>query len=323
MIITVTLNAAMDKTLAVPNFRLGRRHRAVEQTLDGGRKGRERRARAEVARPAGDRHRRRRRADRHAHHRAAHRGGDPQRLRADPRGVAHLDRRRGRHDRRADGDQRARARRSPRPSWSCSATSCSTSRRARTCASSRAAFRAACPSRLYAELVAELKGMGVTTVLDAEGEPMRLADARRADDGEPERARGRGARGARVRRRRRQARAGSRRSSTSAPREVTMTLPSGCVGARRRRGRPAALPRARSSRARPRSTVGSGDAFLAGYVAARYSGSPADECLRFGVACGAESTQHFGAGVLDPREVERLMPERRGRGAAGCGRVGR
>jgi hypothetical protein len=27
------------------------------------------------------------------------------------------------------------------------------------------------------------------------------------------------------------------------------------------------------------------------------------------VACGAESTQHFGAGVLDPREVERLVPE--------------
>jgi hypothetical protein len=24
---------------------------------------------------------------------------------------------------------------------------------------------------------------------------------------------------------------------------------------------------------------------------------------------GAESTEHFGAGVLDPREVERLMPE--------------
>ena len=48
MIITVTLNAAIDKTLAVPNFRLGRRHRAVEQTRDGGRQGRERRARAEV-----------------------------------------------------------------------------------------------------------------------------------------------------------------------------------------------------------------------------------------------------------------------------------
>jgi hypothetical protein len=32
MIITVTLNTAIDKTLAVPNFRLGRRHRTVEQT---------------------------------------------------------------------------------------------------------------------------------------------------------------------------------------------------------------------------------------------------------------------------------------------------
>ena len=32
MIITVTLNAAIDRTLEVPNFRLGRRHRSVEQT---------------------------------------------------------------------------------------------------------------------------------------------------------------------------------------------------------------------------------------------------------------------------------------------------
>src|SRR5258705_8076352 len=39
MIITVTLNAAIDKTLAVPNFRLGRRHRTVEQTTMPGGKG--------------------------------------------------------------------------------------------------------------------------------------------------------------------------------------------------------------------------------------------------------------------------------------------
>lgn len=55
--------------------------------------------------------------------------------------------------------------------------------------------------------------------------------------------------------------------------------------------------------------MGSGDAFLAGYVAARYTGQPPEECLRFGVACGAESTQHFGAGVVDARAVERLTPE--------------
>jgi sugar/nucleoside kinase (ribokinase family) len=59
----------------------------------------------------------------------------------------------------------------------------------------------------------------------------------------------------------------------------------------------------------PVSRVGSGDAFVAGYVAARYGGKPPEECVRFAVACGAESTQHFGAGVLDPREVERLVPE--------------
>jgi 1-phosphofructokinase/tagatose 6-phosphate kinase len=57
----------------------------------------------------------------------------------------------------------------------------------------------------------------------------------------------------------------------------------------------------------PVATVGSGDAFLAGYVAARYDGASEGECLAFGVACGAESTQHFGAGTLAPREVERLV----------------
>ena len=37
MILTVTLNAAVDRTVAVPNFRLGRRHRAVEaRTVAGG-----------------------------------------------------------------------------------------------------------------------------------------------------------------------------------------------------------------------------------------------------------------------------------------------
>src|SRR3712207_4952223 len=39
MIITVTLNTAVDKTLAVPNFRLGRRHRTVDQTSMPGGKG--------------------------------------------------------------------------------------------------------------------------------------------------------------------------------------------------------------------------------------------------------------------------------------------
>jgi sugar/nucleoside kinase (ribokinase family) len=59
----------------------------------------------------------------------------------------------------------------------------------------------------------------------------------------------------------------------------------------------------------PRATVGSGDAFLAGFVAARYLGRPKAECLAYGVACGAESTQHLGAGLVDPDRVERLVAD--------------
>jgi len=44
-------------------------------------------------------------------------------------------------------------------------------------------------------------------------------------------------------------------------------------------------------------------------VACRYTGSAAEECLRFAVACGAESTEHLGAGVLDPAKVERVRAE--------------
>jgi len=55
------------------------------------------------------------------------------------------------------------------------------------------------------------------------------------------------------------------------------------------------------------ATVGSGDAFLAGYVAEHYRGSTPAECLRFGVACGAESTGRLGAGLIDVHEVERLL----------------
>ena len=95
-------------------------------------------------------------------------------------------------------------------------------------------------------------------------------------------------------------------------REAIMTLADGCLalhGDDADATRPRRLTRATLEPLEPVSSVGSGDAFLAGYVAGRYDGLPDDECLRFGVACGAESTQHFGAGVIDPREVERLAAE--------------
>jgi len=57
----------------------------------------------------------------------------------------------------------------------------------------------------------------------------------------------------------------------------------------------------------PVASVGSGDAFIAGYVAGRYDELTTEESLRFAVACGAESTQHFGAGSVDPDGVKRLL----------------
>ena len=52
------------------------------------------------------------------------------------------------------------------------------------------------------------------------------------------------------------------------------------------------------------STVGSGDAFLAGFLAAWYAREAPDVALRLAVACGAANTQALGAGVLDPADAE-------------------
>jgi fructose-1-phosphate kinase PfkB-like protein len=55
------------------------------------------------------------------------------------------------------------------------------------------------------------------------------------------------------------------------------------------------------------STVGSGDALLAGYLSARYGNQPPEKALALAVACGAANTQRFGAGVFDPADVEAFM----------------
>ena len=55
------------------------------------------------------------------------------------------------------------------------------------------------------------------------------------------------------------------------------------------------------------STVGAGDALLAGYLASRRRDGSPEEALRHAVACGTASTLVPGAGVFDPREVKRQV----------------
>lgn len=55
------------------------------------------------------------------------------------------------------------------------------------------------------------------------------------------------------------------------------------------------------------STVGSGDAFLAGFVSARFRKLDLSECLRQGLAAGAANTQLYGAGVLDAALAAKLL----------------
>ena len=270
MIITVTLNAAIDKTLAVPNFRIGRRHRSTEQRTMAGRQGRQRRARAQDARPAGDRDRSRRRADRHAHQRAAHRGGDPQRLRSHPRRVANLDGGDRPHDRRADRDKRARPRGRREAELSLFREKLLyLAKGADICV-----FAGSLPREvevgIYAELIGELSAVGVTTVVDSEGEPMERALRASPDLVSPNAAEAEALVGHEFRDEQDHIYALYELCELGA-REAIITDADGChalIG----RDRERALYSVRADPLEPVSAIGAGDVFLAGYLAATYMG---------------------------------------------------
>jgi 1-phosphofructokinase/tagatose 6-phosphate kinase len=304
MIITVTLNAAIDKSLAVPNFRLGRRHRTVEQRTTAGGKG------VNIARtlkelgqpviatgfaggPTGT----------HIVEQLTEESilNDFVRIREESRtNTSVLD--------PTTGEQTEVNERGP----SVSPHEVELFRDKLVYLARGAAivvFAGSLPRGvepdLYASLIRDLERSDVTTVVDTDGEPLRQAVRAEPDlvtpnvleaeelvghefAGEDERA------------------LATAEIAELGPREVIMTLPDGCLaqvsvdGQRR-------LKRATVQQREPIAKRGSGDAFLAGYLAARYEGRPPDQCLRFGVACGAESAGRFGAGLIDAKEARRLM----------------
>jgi 1-phosphofructokinase/tagatose 6-phosphate kinase len=88
-------------------------------------------------------------------------------------------------------------------------------------------------------------------------------------------------------------------------RNVHITLDTGCFGLLRE-DRQVKRYRAVAPALEPVSVVGAGDVLLAQFLAAKLAGKPGDEALRLAVAAGAASTLEVGAGRFEPRDAGRL-----------------
>jgi 1-phosphofructokinase family hexose kinase len=157
----------------------------------------------------------------------------------------------------------------------------------------------------YAEAIRDLHRRGVKTALDSEGQPLRLGaeaepffvspNQREAESlaghefGDDEDYIG-----------------ALERIADMGPRNVLITSEAACF-ALFREDRRRLLYRADAPRVEPVSVVGSGDVLLAGFLAARAAERPLDESLRHAVAAGTASTLEVGAGRFDPREASRLQ----------------
>lgn len=310
MIVTVTLNTAIDKTLSVPNFRLGRRHRTVEQTTMPGGKG------VNVAR-------------------VLKTLGAPviaTGLAGGATGTRIVDQltqlsvlsdfvRIGEESRTntavidpTTGEQTEINEKGPKVTpqevelfvdkllyLAKGASLC--------------VFAGSLPREvdtdIYAFLIRELRKLNVTTVVDTDGDPLRRAVRAEPDVVSPNILEAEELVGHEFNDDEDRTYAVKEVCDMGA-REALMTMPDGCFA--RMHPPHEAEPqiyrvRVRGGAIEPRATVGSGDAFLAGYVAARYQSKPVEDALAFAVACGAESTQHLGAGLVDPDRVQRLLGE--------------
>jgi 1-phosphofructokinase/tagatose 6-phosphate kinase len=89
-------------------------------------------------------------------------------------------------------------------------------------------------------------------------------------------------------------------------RNVLVTEETGCY-ARIREDRTARRLHVGLPRVEPTSAVGSGDVLLAAFLAALREQRPLEEALRAAVAAGAASTQSVGAGAFEARDVGRML----------------
>jgi 1-phosphofructokinase family hexose kinase len=306
VILTVTLNAAIDRTVAVPNFRLGQRHRAVEaRTVAGGKGVNVARALKLLGQPVI----------------AAGLAGGPTGSRIleqlaeesilnaftsiageSRTNLAVVDPTSGQQ---TEINERGPAV-NPEEVDRFVDRLLYLAQGARICVLAGSVPPGA-DAGVYARLIAELRSLGVLCVLDTDGDPMRaglraepavvvpnVAEAEEAvghEFNDPD-----------------DFALGLTGLLEMGAADAIITTEAGCMASvREDSGRRSY--EVRVEHLEPVAAVGSGDSFAAGYVAARYQGASPRECLCYGVACGAESTQHFGAATLDRQAVERLLPQ--------------
>jgi 1-phosphofructokinase family hexose kinase len=157
----------------------------------------------------------------------------------------------------------------------------------------------------YAEVVREFNRAGVDTVLDSEGEPLRLGLESEPTIVSPNQHEAEGLVGQELNEPEDFLMALDSIGELGA-RNVLLTLEEGAYGFTREDRRSRRF-RADGPRLEIVSSVGSGDVLLAAFLAARLAQKPFDEALRAAVAAGAASTLEVGAGRFDPREASRLQ----------------
>jgi 1-phosphofructokinase family hexose kinase len=161
------------------------------------------------------------------------------------------------------------------------------------------------PEDFYAEAIRDLSRRGIRTVLDSEGEPLRLGVQSEPylvspNQGEAEALVGQEFHDDE------DFQLALERIEDLGGRNALITLETGCVALlredrRRRRFRVTA------PRIDPVSTVGAGDVLLAAFLAATSAGRSTEDALRGAVAAGAASTLEIGAGTFDLKEAGRLV----------------
>jgi 1-phosphofructokinase/tagatose 6-phosphate kinase len=161
------------------------------------------------------------------------------------------------------------------------------------------------PNDFYGEATRELARRHVATVLDTEGEPLRLGVEAEPFLVSPNQIEAEGLVGQEFHDEE-DFRLELDGIAEMGARNVLITTELGAL-ALLREERDVARYRASAPRLDPISAVGAGDVLLAGFLAARHAGRSNEEALRAAVAAGAASTLEVGAGLFDPRQAGRLQ----------------